>query len=97
MVMVNINLKKIETMIKLQKSTFIALAIIAVFFLTSFDKSNTKEDIPRQAVPYQQYRIISGDGTHDLESNIKYYIRDGWDLIGGVVVEGDNFYQAIAR
>ena len=97
MVMVNINLKKIETMIKLQKSTFIALAIIAVFFLTSFDKSNTKENIPSRALPYQQYRIISGDGARDLESSIKYYLKDGWALIGGVVVEGDNFYQAIAR
>jgi hypothetical protein len=97
MVMVNINLKKIEIMIKLQKSTFIALAIIAVFFLTSFDKSKTKENIPSQGLPYKQYRIISEGHYFDLESSIKYYLRDGWTLIGGIAVEGGKFYQAIAR
>jgi hypothetical protein len=97
MATVNINLKKIETMIKPQKFTFIAFAIIAVFFLTSFDKSNTKENIPGRALPYEQYRILSGDHYSDLESSIKYYLRDGWTLVGGVSVEGDKFYQALAR
>jgi len=97
MVMVNINLKKIEIMIKLQKSTFIVLAIITVFFLTSFDKSNMKENISSRALPYERYRIISGDYYPGLESSIKSYLKDGWTLIGGVAVEGDKFYQAIAR
>jgi hypothetical protein len=84
-------------MIKLQKSSIIALAIITVFFLTSFDKSKTKENIPSQGLPYEQYRIISVGHYSDMESSIKYYLRDGWTLIGGVAVEGDKFYQAIAR
>ena len=90
-------LKEIKSMNKLQKITFFALAAISVFFLASFDKSKTNNNVPTQALSYLHYRIISGSYSAELESSINYYLKDGWVPIGGVVIEGDSFYQAIAK
>ena len=95
--MVNINLKKIEIMIKLQNFKFLALAVVVVFFLASFDKSKKKDNLPTPALTYQHYRIIWGSHTYELESSINYYLKEGWIPIGGVVIDGENLYQAIAK
>ena len=84
-------------MVKVQQLIFPVLAIVSLFFMASFDKFRTNDNVSTQTLPYQHYRIIAGSYTQELESSINYYLKDGWMPVGGVVIDGDNFYQAIAK
>ena len=94
--MVNINLKKIETMLKVHNFRFVVLAVIGVIILTSFDKFKN-EKLSANSLTYEHYRIIYGNYPMELESSINYYLKKGWIPMGGVVAQGDSFYQAIVK
>ena len=42
------------------------------------------------------YKILVGDSMQALEAAVKEAIKQGWQPIGGVAVNGSMFYQAIA-
>lgn len=51
-----------------------------------------------------RYRIVEGKDTEGLEQEVNEYLRDGWNLQGGVCVVNSQantyawwFYQALVR
>ena len=84
-------------MIKLQKFSALALVAIGILFLVAFDKPETKTAVTTRTLPYKHYRIVAGNDAQELELSINYYIKNGWEPLGGVVAEGNSFYQSIVK
>lgn len=53
----------------------------------------------------RKYEIIRSDSAHGLENKVNQYLKEGWDLAGGVAVDqvrnpyttGDIFFQAVRK
>lgn len=43
------------------------------------------------------YKVITGNGTKELEKKVMEAIKDGWKLVGGVSNSKVNFAQAMIK
>ena len=45
-----------------------------------------------------QYKVVVGSNSKDLSIEVTQALRDGWDLYGSMLIDGDGLmYQAMTK